>query len=49
MKETEREDSVVFTSSRGRQDMSDTCDYFSFDEDHPTYGHLCRQPATKVA
>ncbi len=28
--------------------MSDMCDYFFFDEDHPTYGHLCGQPATKT-
>ncbi len=24
-----------------------TCAYFFFDEDHPTYGHLCGQPAAK--
>jgi len=27
--------------------MMDTCDYFLFDEDHPTYGELCGRPATK--
>ena len=25
---------------------NDTCAYFFFDEDHPTYGHLCGQHAT---
>ena len=28
--------------------MSNRCDYFFFDEDHPTYGHLCGNPATKA-
>jgi hypothetical protein len=27
--------------------VNDTCDYFLFDERHPTYGHLCGKPATR--
>jgi len=27
--------------------MMETCAYFLFDENHPTYGELCGRPATR--
>jgi hypothetical protein len=26
---------------------AETCEYFLFDEDHPSYGELCGRPATR--